>query len=455
MGVYAGVIIAVKIVAIVFAGLYADQAKLSDVTPSAIISLSNQARQQNNVPTLRTNSLLTKAAQAKANDMITAHYFAHISPTKVTPWYWFKQAGYKYSYAGENLAIDFLQSEDVIQAWLNSPSHRSNLLSTKYKDIGVAVTTGNINGVDSLLVVQMFGTPVPTAVKKSNVPVQTPPPAVAKSTLAATPPPTPKPVVLGETAPLTVPSVPTVATPANDSLLTTNTPNIVGRADAGTTVNLMANNQTVGSETVPADGIYSLSPDQPLIDGLAQLSVTSTDHGLTSAPSSVVTVTVDTTQPSVQTDETYALSSLTQPGQYDVWTTTSADASSVDAMVGQRTTPLIPLGGHQYFGQVVLAGQTNSLGAVTVSAADQAGNQTRVTVIDPELFSTGVVAPTSGLAVNALHAVFFSRAFLMVFLVLMFILATANIVIQIERQHHPTIVASLLVIYLAGALLFV
>lgn len=458
MGVYAGAIITVKIVAVVFVSLYADQAKLSDISSSTIVSLSNQARQQNRVPILRTNALLTKAAQAKANDMIAAHYFAHISPSKVTPWYWFKQAGYKYSYAGENLAIDYIQSEDVIQAWLNSPLHRANLLSSKYKDIGVAVATGTISGVESLLVVQMFGTPAPTTIKKSTAPPQTPTPTAAKTILAAAPPAVPAPVVpvvLGETAPLVPPSTPSIVTPSNGSNMSTNIPDVIGRAESGSTVNLFAGGVLVGSTVVPVDGIFTLTPRSPLTDGQVNLAVISVARGLSSDPSPTIKVLLDTVQPEVKTDATYALSSIADAGGYDIWTATSADATSADAVVGQRTTSLVSLGNHRYFGQVRLDGGTNSLGTVAVSAADVAGNQTRTVVIDPDLFSTGVVAPTSGLGVNALHAVFFSRAFLTIFLVLMLIVATGNIVIQIERQHHPTIIASLLVIYLAGALLFV
>src|SRR5262249_43474740 len=137
--IYTGVLVGVKIVTILAISLYAGRAQVSDVTPDSIIHLTNQARIQRKLPGLRGSSLLTRAAQSKANDMIRLQYFAHVSPTGVTPWFWFKQAGYSYSYAGENLALDYASSEDVIAAWLQSPTHRSNLLGAKYKDIGVAV----------------------------------------------------------------------------------------------------------------------------------------------------------------------------------------------------------------------------------------------------------------------------------------------------------------------------
>ena len=159
LGVYAAVIIIIKVVSVGLIGFYTSPARVSDLTASNIITLTNQTRQQEGVATLKTNSLLNQAAQAKVDDMLREQYFAHVSPTNISPWQWFNQAGYSYQYAGENLAIDYVEAEDVIAAWLASPSHRSNLLATKFQDIGVAVATGKLQGAAAVLVVQMFGTP--------------------------------------------------------------------------------------------------------------------------------------------------------------------------------------------------------------------------------------------------------------------------------------------------------
>ena len=53
---------------------------------------------------------------------------------------------YDYSYAGENLAMDFHSAEKMEDAWMKSPTHRANILNEKYKDIGVAVKAGNQHG---------------------------------------------------------------------------------------------------------------------------------------------------------------------------------------------------------------------------------------------------------------------------------------------------------------------
>jgi hypothetical protein len=76
-----------------------------------------------------------------------------------TPWYWFEQAGYDYAAAGENLAVNFTDSKDVTAAWLASPSHRANIMSGNYTEIGIATARGTYKGKDAIFVVQEFGRP--------------------------------------------------------------------------------------------------------------------------------------------------------------------------------------------------------------------------------------------------------------------------------------------------------
>lgn len=139
----------------------------------AIISETNRAREASNLPSLKANPRLDIAADKKLHDMIANGYFAHTSPSGVTPWIWISNAGYNYSYAGENLALGYSTPEETVQAWLNSPSHRANVLNSHYDEIGVAVGTANINGINGVLVVQTFGkqfaTPVSKTTTKSTV----------------------------------------------------------------------------------------------------------------------------------------------------------------------------------------------------------------------------------------------------------------------------------------------
>jgi len=125
-----------------------------------IIALTNSKRAQNGLGSLAINSQLAQAATSKAGDMYAADYWAHNSPSGKTPWSFISAAGYRYLYAGENLARDFSDASSVVEAWMASSSHRSNILDDNFKEIGVAVTSGDLAGREVVLVVQMFGTPV-------------------------------------------------------------------------------------------------------------------------------------------------------------------------------------------------------------------------------------------------------------------------------------------------------
>lgn len=95
--------------------------------------------------------------------MAEKSYFAHTSSDGVTPWHWFQEVDYPYLYAGENLAIHFTDSEDVIDAWMNSPTHRANILNTRFTEMGIATAQGSYQGRATIFVVQLFGTPLETS----------------------------------------------------------------------------------------------------------------------------------------------------------------------------------------------------------------------------------------------------------------------------------------------------
>lgn len=127
------------------------------VASSKLVELVNQERIAQGLPALKVNDQLVQAAQQKAQDMLAKDYFAHTSPSGITPWYWFDKVGYNYVAAGENLAKDFTESTYLHQAWMNSSSHRDNILNKNYQEIGIAVVEGKINGENTVLAVQMFG----------------------------------------------------------------------------------------------------------------------------------------------------------------------------------------------------------------------------------------------------------------------------------------------------------
>lgn len=122
-----------------------------------LLNQTNEERIEKGKNTLSLNDKLSQAAVQKAKDMFEKDYWAHNSPSGTTPWKFIKESGYVYVYAGENLARGFETSEDVVNAWMESPTHRENMLSGNYQDVGFAVMTGRLNGEDTVLVVEMFG----------------------------------------------------------------------------------------------------------------------------------------------------------------------------------------------------------------------------------------------------------------------------------------------------------
>lgn len=147
----------------------------TSVNSRDIIIATNKARINYNLTVLKPSFLLEAAAVAKAQDMAIKNYFAHFSPTGVSPWFWMEKNNYRYAYAGENIAIGFINASDTVQAWLGSPSHRANLLNTKYQEIGVATAEVEIGGIKGTLIVQMFGKPAAVAAQSAPQPKATPP----------------------------------------------------------------------------------------------------------------------------------------------------------------------------------------------------------------------------------------------------------------------------------------
>lgn len=129
----------------------------ANISVQDLLDQTNQKRKENGLAPLTLSSQLTSAAQQKASHMFANNYWAHVAPDGTTPWVFIKNAGYDYLYAGENLARGFTTAPEVVNAWMASPTHRENLLSPNYKDIGFAVQTGTLTGSETILVVQEFG----------------------------------------------------------------------------------------------------------------------------------------------------------------------------------------------------------------------------------------------------------------------------------------------------------
>ena len=187
----------------------------ANITVEELLTLTNQKRAESGLPPLQMNPELANAAAAKASDMFSKNYWAHVAPDGATPWGFIRSAGYEYIWAGENLARGYTTSSDVVNAWMASPGHKANILSSNYSDIGFAIQTGTLTGDETVLVVQEFGrrntassdiAASNTSVQTTSFPTSTPTPSVViarirvSATVTPFPPtptfiPTPTPVV--------------------------------------------------------------------------------------------------------------------------------------------------------------------------------------------------------------------------------------------------------------------
>ena len=141
---------------------------VSTVLPSTVVKLTNDERSSLSEAPLTRSAVLDTAAQMKADDMVKNQYFSHFAPDGTSPWHWFDKAGYTYAYAGENLAIHFTDSSEVVKAWMNSPKHRENIVNDHYTQIGVGTAKGTYEGYETVYVVQLFGTPAVSPVVKTT-----------------------------------------------------------------------------------------------------------------------------------------------------------------------------------------------------------------------------------------------------------------------------------------------
>ena len=162
----------------------------ANISVEEVVRLTNEKRAANGLAPLTMNQQLVSGATAKGADMLARDYWAHVAPDGTQPWKFFSDAGYKYRYAGENLARDFSNANSAVEAWMASPSHRENLLSSKYSEIGIAVVEGDLAGADTTIIVQFFGTKQGVATGVQPVSAKT---AVAEA---------PAPEVVKETKPV-------------------------------------------------------------------------------------------------------------------------------------------------------------------------------------------------------------------------------------------------------------
>lgn len=108
----------------------------------AACDLINAQRIKNGLKPLTISEELSVKARVKSTDMLENNYFSHNSPTYGSPFALMKSLGITYRSAAENIAMGYKTAEAVVNAWMNSPSHRANILSSNYTSMGI----GHVDG---------------------------------------------------------------------------------------------------------------------------------------------------------------------------------------------------------------------------------------------------------------------------------------------------------------------
>lgn len=161
----------------------------TEMSTGNLLSETNVHRVNSGASSLALSSKLNQAAQAKARDMVARDYWSHNTPDGQEPWVFMDQAGYSYQKAGENLAYGFSTSSQTVTGWMNSPSHKANMLDASFTEVGFGFVNGeNYQGSgNQTVVVAMYAKP---QVASATSPAPAPAPPQANS---ATPSPAPAP----------------------------------------------------------------------------------------------------------------------------------------------------------------------------------------------------------------------------------------------------------------------
>lgn len=160
-----------------------------------LLASTNQHRATSGRAALTLNSSLNSSAQAKANDMVNKNYWSHTTPSGQEPWVFIDNAGYAYAKAGENLAYGFTTAADAVVGWMNSPTHKANMLDGSFSEVGFGfANSANFNGDgQQTVIVAHYGQPQAVASKPAPAPTAAAPTAPSSLGESSAPAPTTEP----------------------------------------------------------------------------------------------------------------------------------------------------------------------------------------------------------------------------------------------------------------------
>ncbi|MEI6462722.1 MAG: CAP domain-containing protein [bacterium] len=281
---------------------FVNKVEAGSINADDLINLANESRSDAGLVKLNKNSELTAAAKAKSEDMFAKGYWAHFGPNGETPWQFIKAAGYIYVYAGENLAKGFSTSSAVHDAWLNSPTHRANIMKPEFRDIGIYVADGNLGGEQTTLVVQMFGAKTNTANENTNTNTTTTTKTSSSTSSKANTTSSKKSSSTSSiTTDITPPEKPTVTSPINNGYTNESNITVEGSAESNSKVNIYLND-TKNTEGTANNSKFSIPISGELQKGDNMIQAESIDGaGNISLKSDPVKIIYDITVPVIDT----------------------------------------------------------------------------------------------------------------------------------------------------------
>jgi len=367
------VVIALSIVNFLTPGIFPSlvvKTYASSISADDLISLANSERSKEGLGSLTKNSKLTAAAKAKAEDMLAKDYWSHYGPNGETPWQFIKGAGYTYTYAGENLAKGFITSSATHTAWMNSPTHKANILKAEFRDVGIYVVDGTLQGEATTLVVQMFGSLSATANTTS-------PSSSSKASSVSS---------SKATVTKTVPT--TIVSPATGLITNQAVIEIKGNVANGSTVNLNINGIVTSTLNSTSES-YSFTTGT-IPEGENTIFVESVKNKVSSKSESIK-ITLDTTLPKVDKDSFTIVEKLDGKYKFGIDITDNLKLSTTKYTINDISTELIEnrygyiLKGESVSFKVIdVAGNevTESIKTETVSSVLSAYDGTSTTISD-------------------------------------------------------------------------
>ncbi len=422
----------------------------TEISAGDLLSKVNAERTARGMNTLAPNAKLVEAANNRARDMINRDYFSHDGC-----WSAFATVGYDYVYAGENLAMDFTTTQNVHNALMASSSHRANILNSNFVESGIAAYQGEFNGRMTTIVVELFGQQkaAPEAPKTQVSNPTPPPPAESKVAGEQTQQP-PITTPLQAQKPQQKPSAPKIIFP-EDKNYYSDINSITGTADALTKTIAYIDNNEIGYANANSNRFFEVKFDSKIDEGVHQIKLVSENSAGQSDFSSEHTIIIDRTPPEIITAGTFATIDLEKFTTYFETTVEDKNIDSIQVSINEKDLiNLESVEADKFSGTYNNAVTEDS--RLMVLANDKSGNTAKLQISQinlskPATSDTITEAPIGITFLGGIKN--YSDIIIIVIGGLVTLFLILKMAFRKTIQHHPTIINSILIIILAGALL--